>query len=123
MPELTDLGDLTQEVTNVARDAAYVVVGLGVLGVQKAQVQRVELTNKYGQDLGLDERLTDLRSALYAGVRQVDEIVESAFTFVESALEPLEEQLPAGAREIAQKARVQARGVRSQIRDAVVTGA
>jgi len=122
MPELNDLSDLTNEVTTIARDAAYVVVGLGVLGLQKAQVQRVDLTNRV-QGSDLDERLTELRSALYAGVKHLDELVEHAFTFVETTLEPLEEQLPAGARDLAQKARVQARGVRSQIRDAVVPAA
>jgi len=123
MPELNDLSDLTNEVTTIARDAAYVVVGLGVLGLQKAQVQRVELTNKLGQGPGLEDRLAEFRSALAAGVKHVDELVEHAFTFVETTLEPIEEQLPAGARDLAQKARVQARGVRSQIRDAVVPAA
>ncbi|MGP8058396.1 MAG: hypothetical protein ACLP9C_01995 [Acidimicrobiales bacterium] len=120
MPELHDLSDLGTEVTNLARDTAYVVVGLGVLGLQKAQVQRVELQNRLGQDPELDERLAHLRTALYAGVKHVDEIVESAFTFVESTLEPLEEQLPAGAREVSRKARSQVREVHSQIREAVV---
>lgn len=123
MPELTDLQELTNEVTTIAKDAAYVVVGLGVLGLQKAQVQRVGLKGKLGQGPGLDERLGDLRSALYAGVKHVDEMVEQAFTFVETTLEPLEEQLPATARDLAQKAHVGARGVRTQIRDAVVPAA
>ena len=37
MPEIKDI---TQEITKAVRDAAYVVVGLGVLGVQRAQVRR-----------------------------------------------------------------------------------
>ena len=123
MPELTDLTDLTNEVASIARDTAYVVVGLGVLGFQRAQVQRVELKSKLGQDLGLEERLTGLRTAVYEGVKSIDGFVEHAFQYVESTLEPLEEQLPASARDLAQKARTQAREVRTQIRGAVVPAA
>ena len=36
---------LSKGVTDLARDLAYVAVGLGVLGFQRAQVQRVELQN------------------------------------------------------------------------------
>ncbi len=120
MPELTDL---TNDVTNIARDAAYVVVGLGVLGLQKAQVQRVGLTNKLGSDHGLEERISELRANLRSGVTHVDEIVERAFEFVESALAPLEEQLPSTARDLAHKTRSQAREVHSQIRGLVIPAA
>ena len=34
-----------EDVTKTLRDAAYVVVGAGVLAFQKAQVRRVELSN------------------------------------------------------------------------------
>jgi len=119
MPELNDLTELTNEVTNIARDAAYVVVGLGVLGLQKAQVRRVELKSKLAADLSLEDRLADARTAVSSGVQHIDGIVEGAFRFVESTLQPLEEQLPPVARELAQKAHEQAREVRTQIRDLV----
>ncbi|MHB8219228.1 MAG: hypothetical protein ACYDHU_02735 [Acidimicrobiales bacterium] len=117
---MSDLNDLTSEVTNIARDAAYVVVGLGVLGFQKAQVQRVELKSKLAGDLAVEDRLADLRTAVNTGIQQVDGIVEGALQFVETTLQPLEEQLPPVARDLAQKAHQQAREVRSQIRELVV---
>lgn len=123
MPEFSDLNDLTTEITNIARDAAYVVVGLGVLGFQKAQVRRVELKSKLASDLDAEERLAELRTAVTNGVQQVGEIVEGAVTFVESTLEPIEAQLPAPARELAKKAHAQAREVRSQLRELVVSAA
>ena len=49
MPELTNINTLSKGVGNLARDAAYVAVGLGVLGFQRAQVQRVELTKQLKQ--------------------------------------------------------------------------
>ncbi|MDQ1402019.1 MAG: hypothetical protein QOG03_335 [Actinomycetota bacterium] len=40
-----DLSDLT----TLAKDAAYVAVGFGVIGLQRAQVRRVELTKQLDQ--------------------------------------------------------------------------
>ena len=37
------------DVTKTLKDAAYVVIGLGVLGFQKVQVRRNELTKQLGQ--------------------------------------------------------------------------
>ena len=37
------------DVTTTLKDAAYVTVGLGVLGFQKAQVRRVELTKRFDE--------------------------------------------------------------------------
>jgi hypothetical protein len=119
MPELSDL---TNEVTTLARDAAYVAVGLGVLGLQKAQVQRVELQNKLAGDLGLEERLADVRTAVTSGVQHLDSIVEVAVQLVESTLQPLEEQLPPTARELAEKAHAQVREVQSQLRHLLAAG-
>jgi hypothetical protein len=119
MPELNDL---TDGVTNAARDAAYVVVGLGVLGIQKAQVRRTELRSRLGEELGLEDRLADVRTAVTSGAQHLDGIVEGAVQFVESALHPLEEQLPPTARDLAGKAHAQVRELRAQIRDLVAHG-
>jgi uncharacterized protein HemX len=122
MPELnefTDLSELSREVTSRARDALYVAVGLGVLGFQRAQVQRVELQNKL-RDLNLETALDDVRTQLNRQVKTIDDLVEDAFRFIETSLEPVEEQLPPGARELAKKVHLQAREVRSQIRERVV---
>jgi enoyl-CoA hydratase/carnithine racemase len=123
VPELNDLTELPGEVANIARDAAYVFVGLGVLGFQRAQVQRVELQSKLATDLTLDERMTDLREAVANGFHQVDELVESAIHFVEATIAPIEEQLPTVAREVAKRAHDQAREIRTQLRELVAPAA
>src|ERR1035441_10106038 len=94
MPELTNINSLSKGVGNLARDAAYVAVGLGVLGYQRAQVQRVELKNKLAKDFSLDERLTDARHEVTKGVKHPDDLVESAAQLLETSLQPVEEQLP-----------------------------
>jgi len=119
MPELNEL---TNEVTTVAKDAAYVVVGLGVLGFQKVQVHRNDLKAKLAAD-SLDERVAELRETLLKGVTQVDELLEQAFDYVESQLQPFEEQLPPTARDLAQRTHSQAREVRGHIRARVIPAA
>ena len=47
MPDFpTNLTNTAKDFTTVAKDAGYVAVGLGVIGFQKAQVQRQELKKR-----------------------------------------------------------------------------
>ncbi len=120
MPDMTtNIGTLSKGVTDLARDAAYVAVGLGVLAYQRAQVQRVELQKRLQQDLPLDQRIGDVRQGVAKGFRQIDDLAESAVQFVESTLQPIEERLPASVTQVTTKAREQAREVRIQIRQRV----
>jgi hypothetical protein len=116
MPEVTNnLTSLSKGVTDLARDAAYVTVGLGVLGYQRLQVHRTELQNR----LGADDHFGGVRDGVAKGVRQIDDLAESATQFVETTLQPLEQKLPAQVTQLTTKAREQSREVRSQIRQRV----
>jgi hypothetical protein len=120
MPDAnTNLSTLSKGAKDLARDVAYVAVGLGVLGYQRVQVQRVELKNKLSQDLALEQRLGDVRQGMARGYHQIDDLAESATNFVESTLQPLEERLPASVTQLTTKAREQSREVRIQIRQRV----
>jgi hypothetical protein len=119
-----NISTLSKGVTDLARDAAYVAVGLGVLGYQRAQVQRVELKNKLAKDFSLEKHLggvrSNVRDNVTKGYQQIDDLAETAANFVESTLQPLEERLPASVTQLTTKAREQAREVRTQIRQRVV---
>ncbi len=120
MPDVpTNLNSFSKGVTDLARDAAYVAVGLGVLGYQRVQVQRVELQSKLSQDFSLDQRIDDVRQGVSKGFQQIDDLAESATQFVETTLQPIEEKLPASVTQVTTKAREQAREVRAQIRQRV----
>jgi hypothetical protein len=120
MPDVTDnFTTLSKGVTNLARDAAYVAVGLGVLGYQRVQVHRVELQNRLTEDLSLDQHIGDVRQSVAKGVRQIDDLTESAVRLIETTLQPLEDRLPPPVGQLSVKAREQAREVRSQIRERV----
>ena len=122
MPDVTNnLTALSKGVTDFARDAAYVAVGLGVLAYQRAQVQRVELQNRLSHDfdIDLDKRIEDVRGGVAKGIHQLDDLAETAVQFVETTFEPIEEKLPPTVSQLTTKAREQAREVRSQIRHLV----
>jgi hypothetical protein len=120
MPDVTsNISTLSKGVTDLARDAAYIAVGLGVLAYQRAQVQRVELQKRLQKDLPLEERIGDVRQGVAKGFRQIDDLAESAVQFVESTLQPIEERLPTSVTQVTSKAREQAREVRIQIRQRV----
>ena len=120
MPDVTtNISTLSKGVTDLARDAAYVAVGLGVLAYQRAQVQRVELQKRLQKDLPIDQRIGDVRQGVAKGFKQIDDLAESAVQFVESTLQPIEERLPASVTQVTTKAREQAREVRIQIRQRV----
>jgi hypothetical protein len=122
MPDVTNnLNALSKGVTDLARDAAYVAVGLGVLAYQRAQVQRVELQNRLSNDfdLDLDKRIEGVRGGVAKGIHQLDDLAETAVQFVETTFEPIEEKLPPSVSQLTTKAREQAREVRTQIRQLV----
>lgn len=119
MPELKDI---TDEISRTARDAAYVVVGLGVLGLQRAQVRRQELTKRLVEPRAqVESTLGDVRGELARRVKDVDDRVEDIITKLETTWEPLEEKLPAQARSLVQQARAQAKEARHQIRTLLPT--
>jgi hypothetical protein len=104
MPEVpTNITNISKGVTDLARDAAYVAVGLGVLGYQRAQVQRIG----------------EVRQGVAKGINQIDDFAETAVQFVETTLQPLEDKLPSSVSQVTTKAREQAREVRIQIRQRV----
>ena len=78
MSDTTTMGTVAKGVTDLARDAAYVAVGLGVLGYQRAQVQRVELQNRLSKDLSLDQRIGDPLGLAGVGPCVADEDVGHA---------------------------------------------
>jgi len=120
MPDVSDnINSLSKGVTNLARDAAYVAVGLGVLGYQRVQVHRVELQNRLSQDLALDQHIEDVRQGVAKSVRQIDDLTESAVRLFETTIQPIEERLPPSVTQLSVKAREQAREVRTQIRQRV----
>jgi hypothetical protein len=117
MPEIKDL---TEGVTRTARDAAYVVVGLGVLGIQRAQVRRQELMKRLEDPKTvLEERLGGVRGEITKQVKAIDDALEQVIEQFEAGLEPIEERLPTQARDIAKQVHTYTREARDYVRNIV----
>jgi hypothetical protein len=115
MPELKDV---THEITKAARDTAYVVVGLGVLGVQRAQVRRRELARRLADPrTQIETRFFEAKGEFTKRVLEVDSAVEQVIEKLESTLEPIEGRLPTQARQVVKQAHSQAREARQQLRN------
>jgi predicted nucleic acid-binding Zn-ribbon protein len=85
-----DINKTAADVNKALKDGAYIAVGLGVLGFQRAQVQRVELTKQ------IEEQLSQLRSL----PTQAETYAQTARTQAEAARTQLGEQLAALTRSL-----------------------
>ncbi len=130
VPDLnTDVAKAAKDVAAVAKDATYVAIGAGVLGFQQAQVQRQELLKRLGDPTsGLSDRVASVRADLTDAWENIDSTVdefvhrlEEIIERVEAVFAPFEDRLPAGARDLAKQAHVQAREARSQLRTLLPT--
>jgi len=115
------------EFAQKAKDAAYTLVGLGVMGAQKATVATKGAAKQLGGDDASGFDLDGLRSrtehAKAVALRQLtkaDEILEGAMARIEEALAPLEDRLPDNAKDTVSKVREAGKGLHAQVRTRVV---
>ena len=99
------------DVKQTLKDAAYVTVGLGVLGFQRAQVRRQELTKQ------LDAQLGDVRNQTQRLVEGYESLLKDLEQRFEPVLDQVEERLPEQARELV----TQARGAAKDAQDRFAT--
>ena len=123
IPEFsTDISKAAHDLADVAKDATYVVIGAGVLGFQKAQVQREELRKRLGDPKSTVEvRLASAKADFQQAVHTVDARVEDIIQRIEAAIVPIEDRLPTPARDLAKQAHVQAKEARNQVRTRILT--
>ena len=108
------------DVTKTLKDAAYVAVGLGVLGFQKAQVRRQELTKQVkGQAAQVESQLGDARGQFNELVRTVDDRWRPVRQEIEGRLDTIEDRLPPQAKELVKSARSLAKDTEGQVRKLV----
>jgi hypothetical protein len=90
MPDLSfpqiDVNKAAADVNNALKDGAYVAVGLGVLGFQRAQVRRVELTKQ------LESQLAGLGDLPTTISKQVESYRKQAITQAEQLAEQFNQQ-------------------------------
>lgn len=86
------------DLTKLARDAAYVAVGFGVLNFQRAQVRRRELAKALAAQVdALEASLDEARGQLGRLAREVDGRLEPMVANLESRFDAVEARLPGPA--------------------------
>lgn len=110
MPDVSPI-----EMGRLLRDAVYVTVGVGVIAVQKAQVQRRELQGQ------LEDSLADARQRLDQLGDSVEDGLESLEGQFDALLDEVESRLPEQAATAVRQARDAAKDAQRQLRELVAS--
>lgn len=124
-----DLNKVAADLGQALRDGAYTAIGLGLLGFQRAQVRRVELTKQleaWWDQLGGapleasgDTHTPTARAQLSQLVRAVDERVQPVRQRFDEQFDLFEQYLSPGARSLVQSIRAAAIEPEQRLRNAV----
>jgi len=101
MPATNDRNDDLNKLTELAKGAVDTAVGLGVLGLQKLQVGRVELQKRLVKNDTLADGYSGLRTQTLRRASKLDSLVGDALRTFESSLKPVTGRLPEPARHVA----------------------
>ncbi|MGH8996343.1 MAG: hypothetical protein ACRDYB_09995 [Acidimicrobiales bacterium] len=96
----TERPDDLAKLTELAKSAVDTAVGLGVLGLQKLQVGRVELQKRLAKNDAFGA-YSGLRSEAIRRAAQIDSLFTEAIRTVESTLNPVTDRLPGPAKHVA----------------------
>jgi ElaB/YqjD/DUF883 family membrane-anchored ribosome-binding protein len=135
VPDVTfppvDINKAAADVNNALKEGAYVAVGLGVLGFQRAQVQRVELMKQLEAQFGqlstqledyteiarsqaevartqIEGQLETARVQLTELAKTVDERMQPVRKQLDGQIDRLEQTLPPAARSVVESVRAAA---------------
>jgi nitrogen-specific signal transduction histidine kinase len=124
IPTIDIPGFDAEKVVDFAKDAFYVTVGLGVLGVQKAQVRRTEFMSLVTERMDASKtQLDELRQAVEARFGALDERVQLFETKLDTVVEQVKDRLPAPAGDALVQAHEAAKAARTQVRSLLVKAA
>ena len=99
------------------KDAAYVTVGMGVLGFQRAQVRRVELTKQIEEQVKtIEAQVAEGRKTVAGLTTQIDGIVAPVRLQLEAQLDTIEAALPPSVAELFKQARAAAHQTEDAVR-------
>lgn len=113
----------TNELAQRARDAMYTIVGLGVMGAQRATAAGKQASRKLQKDdvtvaVDVDAIKAKTKDATVVAKRQFskfDEVLAGALARIEEAMSPLEDRLPPTAKDTVEKVRVASKGLHAQL--------
>jgi len=98
MSDTHEQRDELGRLSDLAKGAVDTAVGLGVLGLQKLQVGRVELCKRLARNEALGARYGELRTEALRRAGHLDAVVTEARHTLEASLHPVTGRLPGPAR-------------------------
>jgi hypothetical protein len=129
MPDINiptvDFEKAVADLNHALKEAAYIAVGLGVIGLQRAQVRRVEMMKQFEEareQINTDQLETQweaARAQLVDLARLVDEWLIPARTQLDEQIDLWEERLPESARNLVQTMREAASSQEQSLRSVV----
>ncbi len=109
-----DLAKSAEDLTALAKEAAYLAIGIGILGFHKAQVRRQDLVEaaERARRADVEGSLAEARRQVSRRLKDFDATLGELIKALDSTLDPMWQRLP----EPAQTAVQQARDTRDQVR-------
>ncbi len=123
------LAGLDDKLVAVVRDAAYITIGFGVLGVQQAQVRRRELVKSLTERLDTSRletrkaQLEEMLDTIETQMQQLDSRLDSFEEKLDSTVAKLEARLPEQAAQVVGQMHTAAKTARRQVRGLVRSAA
>jgi hypothetical protein len=112
--------DLMAGLTATLKDAAYVTVGLGVLGFQRTQVRRVELQKQAKEQRRvIQAQLVEASKTVRGLAHDLDARIAPVRQQVEGRLETVTGLLPDQARSVVEQAMTASKQTEGQVRSAL----
>jgi hypothetical protein len=106
-----------QNVTTNLRDAAYVAVGLGVIGYQRAQARAEQLRAQLSTQRGeIDKQVGQSRERFAKLAKDIEQRFEPVQKTFEASVDSFQERLPERAKELFTQARVAAEQAQTNLR-------
>jgi hypothetical protein len=110
-----------ENVTKNLRDAAYVAVGIGVIGFQQLEARAEALRTQFSsQRVELDKQVTERRERAQAQfaklAKELEERFEPVQKSIETGVDNLQELLPERAKELLTQARAAALEAQTNLR-------
>jgi hypothetical protein len=107
-------------ITDTLRDAAYIAVGMGVIGFQRAQTRREDLRKQFvEQRAAFESRGAEAVKFFNEAIKQADARIAPVVDLVEAQVDTVVDRLPAQAKSLIEPAHQASKGARAQLRTRV----
>ena len=102
------------------RDAAYIAIGMGVIGFQRAQTRRQELNKQLAdQRAAFEARGAEVVKLVNEAIKQADARLAPVVDAIEAQVDTVVDRLPAQAKSLVEPAHQASKDARQQFRTRV----